>query len=109
MLIVGGGPTGVQVAGALAEMRAAIPRSGFPEIDPDRIQVLLLERQSELLSAHHPRLRDYTLLHLGRRAVKVRLNAAIQELAASSTILDDGSSIRSISPLGGRRGGLTVS
>jgi NADH dehydrogenase len=94
VLIVGGGPTGVETAGALAELRDAGPRAGFPEVDPRRIRIALVERGPALLGPYSPRLRRYALEQLRRRGVDVRLDTGIRTLTEHDAELDDGSRLR---------------
>jgi NADH dehydrogenase len=94
VLVVGGGPTGVETAGALAEQRDAAPESGFTELEPRRIHIVLVERGADLLASYHPRLRQYTRDQLRRRGVEVRVNTAIRELTDGAARLVDGSVIR---------------
>jgi NADH:ubiquinone reductase (H+-translocating) len=94
VLIVGGGPTGVETAGSLAELRDAAPESGFAELEPRRIHIVLVERGADLLASYHPRLRQYTRDQLRRRGVEVRVNTAIRELTDGAARLVDGSVIR---------------
>lgn len=93
VVVVGGGPTGVETAGALAELRAASARAGFPELEPSRIHIVLVERGPELLGPYHPRLRSYTLQQLRRRGVEVRLGTEIRELTEDHAVLGDGSTL----------------
>jgi NADH dehydrogenase len=94
VLVVGGGATGVETAGALAELRDAGPRAGFPEVDPRRIHIVLVERGPALLAPYPPRLRRYALDQLRRRGVEVRLDTGIATLTENAAELDDGSRIR---------------
>ena len=65
VLIAGGGPTGVEAACALAELRNSWAAAGI--LDAGRIRVVLVERGPELLPQSHPRLRRYALDQLRRR------------------------------------------
>jgi len=80
VVVVGGGPTGVELAGTLAEMRdVALPRA-FPELDPERIRVVLVEMAGQLLTPFHKHLQQYTLRQLQKRGVDVRLHTAISQV-----------------------------
>ena len=73
VVIVGGGPTGVELAGAVAELtRRALARD-FRVIDPTRTRVLLVESGPRLLANFPETLSRYTATALGRLGVEVRL------------------------------------
>lgn len=93
MVVVGGGATGVEMAGTLAELRAgALPRA-FPEVDAGAVRVVLVEQAGELLGPFHPRLRAYALHELERRGVEVRFHTAIAEVGPDVVRLSDGSTL----------------
>jgi NADH dehydrogenase len=93
IVVVGGGPTGVEMAGALAELRGAGLRSAFPEIDPANMKVILVEQGDELLAPFSPRLRKYALHELHRRGVDVRFRTTIREVGADFVRIGDGSTM----------------
>ena len=93
--VVGGGATGVELAGALSELRGVVLRSTFPDVDPGRLHVRLVEMAPSLLTPYPERLRDYTLNQLRRRGVDVRLNTEIREVAPDRVLLASGDSIPS--------------
>jgi NADH dehydrogenase len=89
--VIGGGATGVELAGSFADLRnIALPVS-FPEIDRTRVHVSLVERAPALLMPFHPALREHTYRALAQRGVDVRLGAAIAEITPDRVILADGS------------------
>jgi len=93
--VIGGGATGVELAGSFADLRnIALPVS-FPEIDRARVHVSLVERAPALLMPFHPALREHTHRALVRRGVDVRLGAAIAEITPNRVILADGSALPS--------------
>jgi NADH dehydrogenase len=93
LVVVGGGPTGVEAAGALAELCGAGIRAGFPEIRPKSVHVTVVERGSDLLAGFHPRLRRYAARQLRRRGIEVRLGAAVSQVDAQAVTLADGTSL----------------
>lgn len=95
IVIVGGGATGVEMAGTVAELRTAGLSVAFPEINPSRVRVVLVEQAPELLTPFHPSLRAYALRQLLDRHVDVRLNTAIREVTADSVIVGDGEVVHS--------------
>jgi NADH:quinone reductase (non-electrogenic) len=80
--IVGGGPTGVEMAGAVAELARKALAADFREIDPRRTRVLLLEAGPRLLPAFPEKLSHYTAMALQRLGVEVRLGHAVTRCAS---------------------------
>jgi NADH dehydrogenase len=76
-VIVGGGATGVEMAGAIAELaRRALDRD-FRNIDPERARIVLLEGGERLLGSFPPKLGDATLRSLNKLGVEVRLRTYV--------------------------------
>lgn len=93
VVVVGGGATGVEMAGSLAELRTnAIPNI-YPELDQARVHVVLVEMGEHLLAPFEDQLRQYTLRELLKRGVDVRLKTAISEVHADRVDFKDGSSM----------------
>jgi NADH dehydrogenase len=86
--VVGGGATGVELAGALAELRAL--DSAFPEVDPVDVHIRLVEMAPALLAPFHPKLQAYALAELRRRGVEVHLDTKIKEITDDRVILENG-------------------
>ncbi len=93
--VVGGGATGVELAGTASELRATVLRATFPDVDPARIHVSLVEAAPSLLGAFHPRLREYARVQLVRRGVDIRLSTRIEEVTATQVLLADGEALPS--------------
>jgi NADH dehydrogenase len=93
--IVGGGATGVELAGTLAELRNVALPAVFPEVDRSMFRVRLIEMGPALLAPYHDRLRRYARQQLIDRGVEVLLNTAIKEVRHGSVVLADGSQHRS--------------
>ena len=93
--VVGGGATGVELAGTLGEFRGTVLRSTFPDVNPDRLCVHLVEMASELLMPFHPKLREYARRQLVARGVDIRLNTKILEVRPDRVVIGDGESLRS--------------
>jgi NADH dehydrogenase len=93
--IVGGGATGVEVAGTLAELRNIALPAAYPEIDPARMTIRLVELGPCLLPPFSPKLRDYAYRQLVKRGVDVRLNTTIRTVTPDSVTVCDGQSLRS--------------
>ena len=93
--IAGGGATGVELAGTLAELRNIALPASFPGIDPATVKVTLIEQAPALLAAFKPQEREYARRQLQQRGVDVRLGTAIKELAPGQVLLADGTSVPS--------------
>jgi NADH:ubiquinone reductase (H+-translocating) len=93
VVIVGGGPTGVEMAGQLAELKTETIPSIYPELNPARVHVVLVEMFPYLLAPFDDSLRQYALQELIKRGVDVRLNTAITEIEADRVDFKDGSSM----------------
>jgi NADH dehydrogenase len=79
--VVGGGATGVELAGTLAELRNIALPASFPEIDRARIHVRLIELGQALIAPFAEPLRDYARTELLDRGVEVLLGTEITEVA----------------------------
>jgi NADH:ubiquinone reductase (H+-translocating) len=88
--IVGGGPTGVELAGTLAELRNIALPAAFPDIDRSEFRVRLIEMGPALLAGYKDSLREYTRQQLDKRGVEVALGTAIKEVRPDSVVLADG-------------------
>jgi NADH:ubiquinone reductase (H+-translocating) len=93
--VVGGGATGVELAGTLAELRNFALHAVYPQVDRSMFVVRLIEMAPVLLAPYNDKLRQYTHDQLVKRGVDVRLSTTIKEVRASSVLLGDGSELRS--------------
>ncbi len=91
--IVGGGPTGVEFAGALAELIRGPLAKDFPGLDLGEVHVALLEARESLPPGWPERLRTYTEGRLRRMGVEVRVRAAVSEVTPHAVHLKDGTVI----------------
>ncbi len=80
--VVGGGPTGVEYAGALSELIFGPLLRDFPGIGADEVSIELLEASDTLLTGMPRKLGVYVGERLGRRRVTVRLGAAVEAVEA---------------------------
>jgi NADH dehydrogenase len=94
IVIVGGGPTGVELAGALAEMRKYVLPKDYPELDFTNMKIYLLEANSRLLKTMKERSSKRALKYLENLGVNVRLNASVKTFDGGTVSLTDGTLFR---------------
>src|SRR5574337_2111928 len=80
IVIVGGGPTGVELAGAFAELTRTVLRSDFRHIDPRQARVILVEAGPRLLAHLSEQSSASAKRQLERLGVEVRTNCPVQSL-----------------------------
>src|ERR1700691_4526114 len=78
--IVGGGATGVELAGTLADLRNIALATAYPDIDRSRLHIKLVEQAPALLAPYVPALQEEARRQLLDRGVEVRLGATISEI-----------------------------
>ncbi len=83
-IIVGGGPTGVELAGALAEIAKDIVRTDFRNIDPADIKILLLETADRILPPYPPQLSGKAERFLRDLGVSVQTNTMVTAIEQGS-------------------------
>jgi NADH dehydrogenase len=93
-VIVGGGPTGVEFAGALAELIHRPLVRDYPNLDFCQVRVVLVEAKDSVLPDLPQRLRAYASARLRRMGIEVRVRAVVSQVARDSVRLKDGSTIR---------------
>lgn len=86
-VVVGGGATGVEMAGAIAELANRALAADFRSIDPRGARVILVEAGPRLLPAFHPSLSDAARRSLEKLGVEVRLGAAVTQCDAAGVSL----------------------
>ncbi len=91
--IVGGGPTGVEFAGALAELIYGPLRKDYPMLETGEVRIVLLEAMDGLLPGMSEKLGRYARERLVRRHVEVRTGAAVGRVRADAVELEDGGEI----------------
>ncbi len=79
-VVVGGGPTGVELAGALAELANHTLRHDFRNIDPSNARIILLERNKKILNAFPPLLSRKAERSLKRLGISVRRNTSVTDI-----------------------------
>ncbi len=91
--IVGGGPTGVEFAGALAELIRGPIAKDFPSIDMSEVKLILIEAGGFLLPGIPEKLSRYTAERLKSMGVDVRLNSIVTEIGADYILIKEGKRI----------------
>ncbi|MDE6654210.1 MAG: NAD(P)/FAD-dependent oxidoreductase [Muribaculaceae bacterium] len=92
-VVVGGGPTGVEMAGALGEMKRDIIPREYPTINPDNVNIILLEGADRLLSTMSVDSSIKAKKYLGKLMVEVRLNTKMDSYDQNIVRLDNGDEI----------------
>lgn len=77
LAVVGGGPTGVEMAGALAELTRLVLAKDYPGLAVDEVRIVLLEAAGRLLTGMPPRLSAVAAETLRAKGVEVRLDVAV--------------------------------
>ena len=89
-VIVGGGATGVEMAGAIADVARQTLAADFRRIDPRRARIVLIEAGSRVLPTFPPRLSDYVRKTLKRNGVEVRTETLVTDCDAQGVDLKNG-------------------
>jgi NADH dehydrogenase len=89
-IVVGGGPTGVEYAGALSELVRLALRHDYPEIPSGEIRILLVEALKELFPTFLPRFGRDARERLQRLGVDVRLDTRVQGVSGDQVALSTG-------------------
>jgi NADH:ubiquinone reductase (H+-translocating) len=92
-VIVGGGPTGVETAGALAELISHVMKKDYPTLNLREAHVILLEAAGSLISFYPDELRKATSKLLKKKNVDIRLNTKLESFDGYRVTLGDGSQI----------------
>lgn len=89
-LVVGGGPSGVEIAGALGEMKKYILKKEYPELEPDDVTITLVEGTSRLLGAMSAKSQRQALKGLQELMVNVRLDTMMKDYTDKYVTFADG-------------------
>ena len=97
-VVVGGGPTGVEMAGGISELARVTMRRDFRNIDPAVARVILVEGQTRVLGGFHEKLSAYALKALDALGVEVQLDAHVTEIGPDRVVVktDAGTAVRRI-------------
>ncbi|MEM6766145.1 MAG: NAD(P)/FAD-dependent oxidoreductase [Bacteroidota bacterium] len=89
-VVVGGGPTGVETAGALAELKRHVLPSDYPEIDWEKMEITLVEAGPSLLGGMSEKSTRDALKGLTNMGVKVELNTMVKDYNGSIVFTNEG-------------------
>ncbi len=94
VVVVGGGPTGVELCGTLAEMRKTVLPSDYPELDFMNMDIYLIESGGELLGPMSEQSQTHSLEYLQELGVKVMLNTRVKDFDGRVVTMNDDSTLR---------------
>ena len=90
IVIVGGGPTGVEMAGGLRELIDKVMRKDFPDLDAALIPITLIEAADRVLGPFHRSQSDQAAAALRRRRIGVEVGVGVDHVEADAVVLADG-------------------
>ncbi|MBK9464840.1 MAG: NAD(P)/FAD-dependent oxidoreductase [Chitinophagaceae bacterium] len=93
IVVVGGGPTGVEVSGALAEMRKYVLPKDYPELDFSKMNIYLLEGAGKTLAAMSEKSSIQSQQYLEKLGVTVMTNALVKDYDGKNVLLNNGEQI----------------
>lgn len=94
-IIVGGGATGIELSGALAEMRKFILPQDYPDLDMKQMRIVLVDAGSHLLSAFSEKSSEEVQDYLARKGVEIKVNAKVVDYENDLLTLGDGTALPS--------------
>jgi NADH dehydrogenase len=89
IVVVGGGPTGVELAGAFAELTRVVLQRDFRNIDPAQTRIVLVEAMPDILGSFAKPLPELARRELERLGVEVRTGSKVQEIGPRVVRLED--------------------
>jgi NADH dehydrogenase len=93
--VVGGGATGVEMAGTLGELRRDVLKATFPDVAPSRVHVRVIEMAPNLLMPFNEKLREYTKKQLKARGVELLLGTTLKSVEPDRVVLEGDKELRS--------------
>jgi NADH:ubiquinone reductase (H+-translocating) len=95
IVVVGGGPTGVELSGAIAEMKRYVLPKDYPELDFSRMKIYLLEGSPRTLATMSEKSSADSRTYLGKLGVTVKTGSIVKEYDGQTVTLLSGEQIRS--------------
>ena len=93
-VIVGGGPTGVELAGALAEMKRHVLPADYPGVDISKMNIYLVEGMDRVLPPMSKEASEKTYKYLKQLGVNITLNTVVESYDGETAVLKNGDQIR---------------
>lgn len=93
IVVVGGGPTGTEVSGALSEMKRYVLPSDYPELDFSKMRIFLIEASGQLLNGMSPKSSAEAQEFLTEMGVEVKLNTLVESYDGKTVKTKDGTAI----------------
>jgi NADH dehydrogenase len=90
VVVVGGGPTGIETAGALAELYDGVFTKDYPDVTPEEARIVLVEAGPEIFPMFKPDIRSYTEKALAKRGVEVMTGEVVESIAPTRVTLKSG-------------------
>src|ERR1051325_4557398 len=94
IVIAGGGPTGVELAGSIAEMKRNVLPKDYPDMDFSRMNIFLIEGSPHTLNAMSEPSQRQSQEYLEKMGVQIRTNTVIKDYDGLTVSLGDGSTLR---------------
>jgi NADH:ubiquinone reductase (H+-translocating) len=94
IVVVGGGPTGVETAGAVAELYTGLFRKDYPDIPEDAARIVLVEAGPEIFSMFKPEIRTYAVEALTKRGVEVMTGEVVESVTPLRVRLKSGDELK---------------
>jgi NADH dehydrogenase len=94
VVVVGGGPTGVETAGSLVELYRGDFAKDYPGVEPEDAKIILVEAGPELFAMFKPKLREYAENALTDRDVEVKTGTAVESVHPTRVKLKSGEVIK---------------
>jgi NADH:ubiquinone reductase (H+-translocating) len=92
-VIAGGGPTGVELSGALSELKQKVLPADYPELDLKQMKIILVDAAPKLLTAFSEEASAKAKQYLEQFGVEVRLNTGVKSFDGQTIMFSDGSNI----------------
>ena len=93
IVVVGGGPTGVEVAGALGDMVKETVPNEYRNLDADQAHIRLVDLGDALLKPFSDRAHDYVSKVLSEKGVEIQLHTGVKEVGTGHALFSDGSAL----------------
>ena len=90
VVVVGGGPTGVELSGAIADMKRFVLPKDYPELDFNKMNIYLLEGTGKTLGAMSEKSSEQSRKYLERLGVTVMTNSVLKDYDGKTAVMQDG-------------------